>query len=290
MVKLMRINFFCISFTFLISSCLSFDRSNEYDWADNNLRVITYNIAKPEIKVNNQIVIDEFTLIFSGLSEGIIFIQKEASGRIVITSNITKGMVSINDEVCPILPSKINEYYFIFYPSSRRATIEGNTTTFTNIYGQNYQIIEDGNTTTEIDYMGNWLKEVIEGNEITWSTSDGFWRRTVVEGNTTIQTSSDGNGYVAVVEGNTKTVTYQNEDWLIEVIEENAVTRKWSNGSWDRTTVEENITIYEDSRGNWSKTVIDGNSKIVTNSSGFWGRTIVDRQDNIIRIHSEEKR
>jgi hypothetical protein len=186
----------------------------------------------------------EYNLYYSGLDKGFITIKKETNGRITITPKILTGSVTLNNEICSLLP--ISKSYWI-YELTQLITI-------------------DGNTTTETNSDGSWYKTVVNGNTTTWTNSDGSWYKTVVNGNTTTRTRSDGSWTKTVVNGNTTTWTRSDGSWTKTVVDGNITTSTRSDGFWHKTVVDGNITTETSSNGYWKKTVIDkqGNDIYIT--------------------------
>jgi hypothetical protein len=169
---------------------------------------------------------EEYTLRYSGDVEGSITVQKENSGRLVVTSKLSKGITPINNAICPLVPP--GEEFDIGNAYLQSVIIDGNTRTITLSHGGWEKTVVDGNTTTRTTSDGSWTKSVVSGNMITVTNSNGssyeisveesaeiaehFGRRTtagaktLVDGNTTTITLPYGGKIVATRQGNTITI------------------------------------------------------------------------------------
>ncbi|MDR0473906.1 MAG: hypothetical protein LBH43_09595 [Treponema sp.] len=78
----------------------------------------------------------EYTIYYSGDNIGFITIKKESSGKIAIIPKMQeKSSITIDKEVCPLLPEDDNFYLYID-SKTQLITIEGNTTTATHSDGR----------------------------------------------------------------------------------------------------------------------------------------------------------
>jgi hypothetical protein len=175
---------------------------------------------------------EEYTLFYSGDTQGTVVIQREEGGKITITPNFKGDYFAegIDYELCPLIPSPTK---VCVYSTNDIITdsivIDGNTTTITNSDGSWKKIVVDGNTTTVTNSDSNWYKSVFDGNITTGTSSDGKWDKTVVYGNTTEITDSDGKWYKSVVDGNTTTFSFEFDDWIMESVEVTVVDKQGHN-------------------------------------------------------------
>jgi hypothetical protein len=84
----------------------------------------------------------EYTVYYSGETQGYLTVTKDTEGKITIQIALTKGYnVIISKDICPILPNgdfSIDRWYV--------------------------NIVIDGNTTTKTGSSGSWEKTVVDGN------------------------------------------------------------------------------------------------------------------------------
>ena len=167
----------------------------------------------------------EYTLRYSGDVEGSITVLKENSGRIIITSNLSKGVTPVNSEICPLIPP--GEEFDIGSAYLQSVIIDGNTRTLTQSHGGWEKTVVDGNTTTVTRSDGQWTKTVIDGNIVTTTLSNGNSYETSLEEHTSmigffIRKATAG--AETVVNGNTTTITFRHGGKIVAERQGNTIT------------------------------------------------------------------
>lgn len=170
----------------------------------------------------------EYTITCTGTVEGSIRVQRESSGKVVITPALTKGGFSMNNGNCSLVPVGI---YLYVGTDTESIVIEGDTAT---------------TTTTD----GRWFKwAVADGHMATITNSSGGvdWLNTAVEGNVTTVTDPHGIVFTKIADGNTVTTTWADGSWARETIADNTKTTIFSAGDRDEEIIDRygnTISIY----------------------------------------------
>jgi Flp pilus assembly protein TadD len=168
----------------------------------------------------------EYKIFYSGATQGVVTVTKNANGRITIIPQVTDGFY-IPPGVCPILPEYETGIYFSVF--TKDIIIDGDTEIWTDSENGSWsKTVFDGNTTRMTRSDGSWAKTVVDGNTTTMTTSYGFWEKTVVDGNTATMTDSYGQWETTVVSGNTTTVSRSNGDRKKIVVDGNTTTTFYS--------------------------------------------------------------
>jgi hypothetical protein len=184
----------------------------------------------------------EYTIHYSGDTQGVVTVTKEPGGKIVIRTpglisfrgtdagvSIGRGSHLVDSYLCPLLPSKGPS----FNPTKGRV------------------IVIDGNTTTVTNADGFWNETIVDGNTITTRNANGAWSKAVVDGNTTTTTYSTGDIFITVVDGNTTTITTDSGYWSKTVVDGNTTTQTNSGGDTETRTVAGNTVTWISTSKDW---------------------------------------
>ncbi|GMO16704.1 MAG: hypothetical protein Pg6A_02790 [Termitinemataceae bacterium] len=233
--------------------------------------------------IAHDVFAQEYTIYLSGKPSGVITVQKERSGKITITPNLSKeGSVWIGNTICPLLPE--DGFYIGNYRGVLKSiVIDGDTTTVTMADGKWEKTVITGNTKTESSSDGSRTKTVIDGNTLTKTHSSGNWEKQVLNGNTITLTSSYGHWKRLVVTRNTLTITSSGTDELTKVvINGNTTTATGLWGGWYEETIRGDTRTFKYDYGGYRE-VVSGNTITKTSLDGK-NKLVVDKQGNDIFI------